>query len=108
MGFSTVAVLHNDFIHEMEDDTGRIGKDMARAIRGIYRRKEDRLATDFHVGKVISMDHASGTQVVLVKHGTGVPIHEAEHDQSAVWRMREYLERHGYKVVKRRKTKAAA
>lgn len=103
MGYTTVAVLYNDCVHEMEADTGRIGRQMTRAINAWTSRKHRPYELDFYVGKVIAMDHASGTQVVLVKHGTGSSIHEAGPDQSAIWQMQDYLQRHGYKVTKPRK-----
>ena len=99
MGYNTVAVLLNDFTHEIEA-SGHAGKHMADAMRAYpTRRKGDHLATWFGCGQVISQDHADGEQVVIVSHNSGVRADEAEDlGGQALHDMAECLKRHGYTV----------
>lgn len=106
MGYNTVAVLLNDFTHEIEK-SGPVGDRIARAMRGWYRREDDNLATFFGCGVVISQDHADGEQVVIVSKNTGARADEANGlGWQALNDMQECLERHGYKVTPPKRKKA--
>lgn len=112
MGNSVVAVLLTDCCGEMENDDGRIGREMAASIKALPGARNS-LDCDFHVGRVIAWDHSSAWQVVVAHGGTGWRL-GAEPDpswlrpgdgfQHALDNMRACLERHGYKVTKRRTT----
>jgi hypothetical protein len=115
MGFTCVAVLHNDFIHEIDRNGGSIGIEMADAMRRWApptRVGEDplrrRIDGDFHVGQVIHRDHASAHQVVVVHGNTGCHVSDAK-DVSylALDQMAECLRRHGWSAAPP-KTKRAA
>lgn len=103
MGYNTVAVLYNDFTAEIAN-SGPIGARIADAMRRYGSRREGQFATNFGAGMVISQDHASGEQVVIVSKGTGVRADEAtDLGWQALNDMAECLERHGYKVTKPKK-----
>lgn len=107
MGFNTVVVLLNDYTHEIEK-SGPVGKRIADAMRSYHRRREDHLATWFGPGSVISQDHSSGEQVVIVSKNSGVRADEATGlGWQALTDMKECLERHGYKVTPPKRKKAA-
>ncbi|MHC2090027.1 hypothetical protein [Methylobacterium sp. CM6244] len=101
MGFNTVAVLYNDFTHELEKD-GRYGKRIAEAMQahGLLNRGYDH-RLNFGAGAVISQAHADNSQVVIVARNSGVRAQDANDlDWHALAQMSECLERHGYKVKK--------
>jgi len=105
MGLNTVAVLYNDFNFERQPDLGRRIHD---AMRSWSWRDRDHLATHFGAGMVISQAHADYTQIVAVGRNTGKPISEANDlDLFALEQMKECMERHGYKVTKRRTARSA-
>ncbi|TDR90265.1 hypothetical protein [Enterovirga rhinocerotis] len=102
MGFNTVAVLYNDHTHRIAEG-GEFGASMAAAMQGWLRRDRDRLATWFGSGMIVSQAHADYDQVVIVGQNRGCPIHEANDlGWQALDQMKDCLERHGYKVTKRR------
>lgn len=106
MGYNTVAVLLNDFTHEIEKD-GQIGAQIANAMRNYSDRKKTALAGFFGTGSVISQAHADHEQVVIVSRNTGVRVDEAKDlGWQALRDMAECLERHGYKVTKPKKKAA--
>lgn len=103
MGFTSVAILHNDMTHEIERDGGELGKRIAYAMRSW-----DRVSLDgfFRVGRVISRDHSSAHQVVIVHGNTGCHITEAK-DVSylALGMMADCLKRHGWSAKPPKKSK---
>ena len=99
MGFNTVAVLYNDHTHDMPTR-------MRDAILQSAGCSDDRLAGFFGYGMVITQNHADNSQVVIVGQNNGVLASEAKDlDWWALRQMQDCLERHGYKVTKRRKPK---
>lgn len=106
MGFNTVAVLYNDQADRIAEDP-TIGHEIARAMRRWSVRDRDSLATWFGAGMVVSQAHADYSQVVVVGRNTGKPLAEcADLDWYVLDQLKEALERHGYRVTKRRKPKA--
>lgn len=98
MGYNTVAVLLNDFTHEIRKD-GPIGERIARAMQSYSIRKRDPLSMNFNAGSIISQDHADGEQVVIVSRNSGVRADEADNlGWQALHDMAECLKRHGYVV----------
>lgn len=111
MGFNTVAVLLNDFTHELERD-GRYGARIAEAMRNVGHRREW-LSASFGAGSCISQAHADHTQIVVVGRNTGKPLSEAtDLDIWALEQMADALLRHGWRVKpparKRRPSPGAA
>lgn len=107
MGYNTVAVLYNDHTHEI-GKSGPVGARIRSAILGWSDRGRDRLATHFGCGQVISQEHADYSQVVIVGGNTGVRACDAtDLDWYAIDQMAKCLERHGYTVKKKRKTRAS-
>lgn len=107
MGYNSVAVLYNDCTHEIEE-SGRIGAQIAYAMRRYHNRKRDALPLNFGVGMVISQDHADGEQVVIVSKNCGVRADEANDlGWQALNDMAECLKRHGYTVKPPKKPHAA-
>lgn len=101
MGFNTVAVLYNDFNFETFPN---LGKRIGEAIRGYSFRDRDNQVTNFGAGIVISQAHADNSQVVIVGRNTGQRVSKAtDLDWFALEQMKECLERHGYRIIKRRK-----
>lgn len=102
MGNNTVAVLYNDMSHEIAAE-GEIGKRMAWAMNNWNRVS---LEGFFRVGRVVSRDHSSAHQVVVVHAGGGDHIADANDlPHIALSMMADCLERHGWKVTKPRKKK---
>jgi hypothetical protein len=97
MGFNTVAVLLNDFTHELERD-GRYGARIAQAMRNVGHRR-DGLSTWFGAGVCISQAHADYSQVVVVGKNTGQRLDDANDlDWYALKQLADALERHGWRV----------
>ena len=97
MGFNTVAVLLNDFTHELERD-GRYGARIAEAMRNCGHKREG-LSTWFGAGVCISQAHADYSQVVVVGKNTGKPLDEANDlDWYALKQLADALERHGWRL----------
>lgn len=107
MGYNTVAVLYNDF--NFKDDA-TIGPRLQSAMRGWSERNQDRMATHFGAGIVISQAHADYSQVVVVGRNTGHPIVECNDlDHYALGQIADALRRHGWTVkppakIKRKRT----
>ena len=101
MGWTSVAILHHDHVHQMEGTP--LGDRMADAIR-----LWDAGRGNFGAGAVISQAHADVAQVVIVQGNTGSELEDAGPNRAAIWQMISYLERNGYKVTKRRKPKGSA
>lgn len=105
MGFNTVAVLYNDC--SFADDV-TLGNRIEQAIRQLNWPSQNKMACYFGKGAVISQAHADYTQIVAVGKNTGKPISEANDlDFFALDQLKECLERHGYKVTKRRRRSLA-
>lgn len=103
MGFNTVAVLYNDHTSEIRN-SGRIGERMAEAMLAWAPHRKGGLSTNFGAGMVISVAHADYSQVVIVGRNWGQRACDAtDVDQSALDEMKECLERHGYRVTKKRR-----
>jgi len=69
MGNNTVAVLYNDMHRELAEAMPRLGWAMRHfGFGGRSRAKEE---AHFGCGQIISCDHASGYQVVVVHGNTG-------------------------------------
>lgn len=101
MGINTVAVIYNDFTHELAKD-GRYGSRIADAIRAMP--SDDPSERSFGAGMVISQAHADHEQVTIVGRNSGVAAEDAKDlGWAALQQMAECLERHGYKVTKPRK-----
>lgn len=101
MGFNTVAVIYNDFTHELAKD-GRYGSRIANAIRAMP--SDDPSERSFGAGMVISQAHADHEQVTIVGRNSGVAAEDAKDlGWAALQQMAECLERHGYKVTKPKK-----
>ncbi len=99
MGYNTVAVLYNDFTHEIEK-SGSVGRRIAVAMRQYSMREHDHMVTHFGAGMVVSQDHADGEQVVIVSKNHGMRADEAtDLGWQALKDMAECLKRHGYKVT---------
>jgi hypothetical protein len=97
MGFNTVAVLFNDFTHELERDGG-YSKRIAEAMRNVGHNREG-LSGWFGAGKCISQAHADYTQIVAVGGNTGKHIRDANDlDWMALDQMADCLRRHGWRV----------
>lgn len=94
MGFTTVAILHNDLSHEIEKSE-RLGADIAEAMRGWWSCRHG--SGDFRVGSVISREHADAYQIVIVHGNTGEPVRDAKDlHYSALNQMADCLKRHGW------------
>lgn len=101
MGYNTVAVLYNDYTHEIEKSV-RVGERLAEAMRLYSSRDRFPLSMNFGAGVVISQDHADGEQVVIVSKNTGQRADEAVGlGHQALDDMADCLRRHGYKVSQR-------
>jgi len=117
MGWNSVAVILHDHLHDIEKDAA-FGERIGRAVRGFSMRKH-RIGADeadartencVSIGslKVISQDHASGRQVVVVHGNTGVALWDDDCPQWAVDACAAALERKGYKVTKRKPKPSAS
>ncbi len=94
MGYNTVAVLLNDYTHAIEE----MHPGMARAMRAYTVRKERPYDLDFRGGRILSQDHASGTQVVVVHGNTGQAVNAYEGDKQALDAIADILLSRGYAV----------
>lgn len=102
MGFNTVAVLYNDHWHEFAKD-GPLGGRIANAMRN-YPPRESVTECWFEAGEIVSQAHADYSQVVVVGRNTGQPLDKCDDlDWHAIDQLKAALERHGYRVTKRRK-----
>lgn len=106
MGFNTVAVLLNDYAHDLERN-GPLGKRIAHAMTaGWSLRNRDSMETWFGAGRVISQAHADYSQVVVVGKNSGKPITECDDlDHYALDQIADALRRHGWTVTPPKKTK---
>jgi hypothetical protein len=103
MGYTSVAVLHNDMIAEIARDGGEIGKRMSWAMRNW-----DPVSLEgyFQVGRVIAQGHASAHQVVVVYGNTGCHISKADGvSYLALSDMADCLRRHGWSAKPPKKSK---
>jgi hypothetical protein len=101
MGYNTVAVLYNDFTDDFWRRGVDLGPRIADAMTRYHDLERDPLGRHFQAGMVISQDHASGEQVVLVTKNTGWRLEDApEVGWHALQQMQRCLERHGYQVIK--------
>lgn len=109
MGQNTVAVLLNDFTHEIAK-SGDFGKRLAFEM-GNWSRIEGNRSIGQSGARIISRDHADGYQVVVVHANFGWrvddPICDHHFDGAYAWQafdaMKACLERNGYRVTKKRK-----
>lgn len=94
MGNTSVAVLHNDMTGEIKERGGEIGKRMAYAMN---TWNSVTLDGNFCVGRIISRDHSSAHQVVVVYGNTGCHVVDAkEVSYLALSQMADCLKRHGW------------
>lgn len=118
MGFNTVAVLLNDGLHMGADDP-ELGKRIQEASRN-WGHSPQRSDADIFArsgrgscsyGSIVSVSHADDCQIVIAGGNMGFRIQDAKPQSptqlstAAIWLLQEALERHGYSVTKRRKTK---
>ena len=98
MGFVTVAVLYNDFSHEIRGNYRDFGKRLADAMNNWSPApKYDFEDGYFHAGRVVSRDHSTGYQVVVAHHGEGYTIDKAADLPPIVLdRLADCLKRHGW------------
>lgn len=111
MGYNCVAVLLNDFSHEIAtaDD---FGKRLALQMNN-WSSIDGNQSTNGGAARIISRDHADGYQVVVVHGNTGWRVDNALYDQyftgDYAWQafaaMADCLERNGYRVTKKRRIK---
>lgn len=104
----SVAVLFNDNIGEFEEDGGPLGRRIAHVLKTWSRVESNGY---FHAGRVISRDHSTSQQVVVVSGGSGCHIVDANDvsDMALQW-MAECLIRHGWRAQRpprKRKVKSA-
>jgi hypothetical protein len=106
MGITSIAVLHNDFIGEMEREGGALGRKIAEAIMhwGLGRD-----SGDFRVGHVITMGHSGSHQIVIVHGNTGRNIYQIEEGlpYAPLEAMADCLKRHGWSAAPPPKEKKA-
>lgn len=119
MGYKTVAVFLNDHMHEIEKDS-TFGKRLGEASNSFHtygERKNLFYNSLGGNGKVVSVTHVSDTPVLVIQDYTGYDIREEKNDKtlmendefqsSGLPAMKDFLERNGYKVSKRRLLKKA-
>lgn len=100
MGLNCVAILLNDCCGEIERNGGTVGPRMSRAMQDYAASADSRHDGYFHVGKVISRDHADGYQVTVVHGNTGQHITEAANLPPYVLsQLADCLTRHGWNVT---------
>ncbi len=98
MGYNSVAVIFNDHIGQMKDDS-LLGARIAQAIRGWHMRDRDNLATWFGSGQICSQGHADYSQVVVVGQNRGRRIVDCDDlDHYALGQIADALRRHGWDV----------
>lgn len=98
MGFNTVAVLLNDFTHDLAENGAHYGPRIAEAMRNVGNKRYG-LSGYFGAGVCISQAHADYSQVVVVGRNTGKPLDEANDlDWYALKQLADALERHGWRV----------
>jgi hypothetical protein len=95
MGNSAVAVLHYDHMPLIRDQSERLANAM-------LSMPGSRQPIDFGVGRVVSWDHASGYQVVVVAKNTGwrVGIDEQPPPDDVLQACANALRAHGWSVKK--------
>lgn len=103
MGWNTVVVIYNDTIDLIEKYPEKYSKKIHDAVRNCYFNKKE-LDTKFGLGQAISTEHANWSQVVIVGRNSGYNIKNKDcpKDTMAIIQMKEYLEKHGYKVTEKR------
>ena len=99
MGNNTVAVLYNDMHRELAEAMPRLGWAMRHfGFGGRSRAKEE---AHFGCGQIISCDHASGYQVVVVHGNTGWRVGADEEIRPDVIRaLCDAIDRSGWKKVR--------
>ena len=100
MGYNTALMFYNDAANQWPEE-------IRRAVDSIKQSDKD-----FGYGKVISYDHSSWNQLVVVGHNTGHLISYAQDldpfktdDANLLNTMAEVLRNNGYKVTKNRSKK---
>ncbi len=94
MGLNCVAVLLNDWCHDLEKDGGAIGVRLSRAMQDW---SPGELPAFFRVGSIISRDHADGYQITVVHGNTGRPIYACgDLPRNAQDQLAKCLRRHGW------------
>ena len=107
MGYNTVAVIYNDH----QNDILRGGQHSAERLynamkefnvsRGDYC---DALTGNFGFGKVVSCEHADYDQIVVVGQNYGGKLRDVDNPSAAMLiEIKEFMEKHGYRVTKKRK-----
>lgn len=108
MGYNCVAVLLNDFSHEIataEDFGQRLAFRMVN-----WSPLDGNRSINSGAARIVSRDNADGYQVVVVHGNTGWRVDNPLYDQNFngihAWQafkaMADCLERNGYRVTKRR------
>ena len=92
MGFNTVAVILNDFTHEIDAKMPRL----SAAIR--HFPSKNRLDHNFGCGEVLSQRHADDTQIVVVRGNTGQAVNFRDGDREALDALADVLRQRGYAV----------
>ena len=100
MGFTTVVVMHNDQLDRAPAEMQRA----ARCYSGRSASQRYRLETDFGWGHIASQAHADFPQITVTHCNLGQPLEECNDlGWMALDQLKRALERHGYRVTKRRK-----
>lgn len=93
MGYNSVAVIYNDFVGYENRSIKQIDDAIKQYPRDGY----------FNFGQIVSMDHSSYDQVVIVGKNTGSHISKIDNiSPEAITQMKTCLEKFGYKVSKKR------
>src|SRR5687768_12017146 len=98
MRLTTVAVLYNDALDQIAKEYPGLAAAMKH-----YGRSTEGWEGDghFHTGRIVSMDAADATQVVVVDHNNGERITETSASPEALEALAFLLSRHGYDVKRR-------
>lgn len=102
MGYNTVAVLYNDVLDIIRREP-KFGEIVYQGFLGYQQARNPRDA-NFVYGEIISCEHADYDQLVVVGQNRGRQLRDVD-DPSPMMllEMKEFMEKHGYRVVKKRK-----
>lgn len=100
MGFTTVAIISNDWIDRAAADDS-FGEKVLNAVRNWYSK--DRFALRAGPLEVVSQSHADYSQVVIARHNCAwSSMSGAAPSDADLYALRDILEQHGFKVTKKR------
>lgn len=111
MGFNTSLMIRNDNMHSLKNDI-HLGQRIYNAICKLNIPKGRLMYgdLDFGQGEVISQAHADANQLIVVGGNRGQTMEDFSNNENSDWfvihQMKQYLEKHGYKVTKTRKKNA--